>query len=184
MASSDDLLSRKELIALWTEMAKSFGSTLELPVDNNVSLVMKFCFANEYGETEIMIKDLAGSGQSSWSSDPSQMSTEITTKFNTSLKNEFKIVLPPLFSRFLKGFIPGAGIVKTNEQEYWIRCKSVYLLKKLITSEHIQSIHRFRNFFALGTREQIVTRTTSFLDKEALIKEFANFHLGLLKLVV
>ncbi|MCE7995068.1 MAG: hypothetical protein HEP71_24025 [Roseivirga sp.] len=178
MGQTDQLLSREELIQLWHNIATSFDSKLEITVDNGTSLAMRFAFQNEYGQTLVGIKDLAGSGISAGSS----METYVITDLKTTPEEQLVITLPPLFNGLFEKFLTDVSPFYLNTTKHWVKSPSASL-REIVSSKKVQGLAGFDSLY-LETREnQLILKSNNFLGKAHETKTLINLHLRFLKLI-
>lgn len=176
-----ELLSKVELIELWTSIANSFGSTLEQPVNNWSSLVLKFEFEHGVGKTEVKLSDLASHGNT-MNEDLSTFKTSITTRLNVVSSNKFKLTLLPLFPTLLSKVLKGAYIIPGQLTNYWLRTTNQQFSDRLRASQIIEQIERFNSFYAKLYESELITSTSTFLGKSEELQSLLDIHNDFLKL--
>lgn len=181
MSGQPELLSRENLIALWKEIAGKFNSTLELPVDNGISLVLKFSFSHDVGKTEVMIKDLASTG-SSLMGDPSTFGSSVKTTFDKALGVSFKMSLPPLFPSFLKPFYKNVTSFDLGGTKYWIRSDDTELRNLLSLNKAKPGFQKFKSIYMKAEDNEFSLETSDFLGKKSQIENLVTLHMNILKL--
>lgn len=181
MSKQPELLSREDLIALWQEIASAFNATLELPVNNGVSLVLKFSFKHDVGETEVMIKDLALTG-SSLMGDLSTFGSSVKTTFDKALRVSFRMFLPPLFHNILKAFYKNVTPFYLGRTEYWIKSDDRELRNRLVLDKGMSGIDEFKSIFMEVKNNEFLSKTSDFLGKRDQIENLITLHLNVIKL--
>lgn len=176
-----ELLSKVELIELWTSIANSFGSTLDQPVNNWSSLVLKFEFEHELGKTEVKLSDLASHGNT-LKEDLSTFKTSITTQLKVVASHNFKLTLPPLFPSLLTKVLKGAYIIPGQSINYWLRSSNHQLKDRLRASQIIEHIQCFNSFYAKLHESELITSTSTFLGKSEELQALLDIHNNFLKL--
>ena len=175
----EELLPRKELIQLWEDIAKKFDTQLIDSVNNGISLVLKFNFENEYGVTEVMIKDLAGrSAVDARSSMASIVSTELHQPIDTTLK----ISLPPLIPWIPRSKRKMIREFTINGTDHWMRSNSPKLMDNLLEYEQSR-MDQFDPVYVKTEQSEVFLQCNRFLGKEKQIISLIKFHLRLLKLL-
>ncbi len=177
MAESNKLLSREELLALWRDMATSFGTQLEVTTDNGSALAMRFTFSSKSGQTEVSIKDSFGSGRGG-----SGLETSVISTCSNPLNQNLKISLPPLFSSLFLRFQKNVSFVCLGDAKYWVKSESAPL-RTAITSDRIENLDRFHPLYFSASDQTIALQTVGFLGKVPEISAFISLHLALAELV-
>lgn len=177
---SKKLLSRVELIELWTRIAEDFGSTLGLPVDNGSSLVLKFEFESKFGETEVKLADLA-SHSNKHGEDTSSFKTSISTQITAVPGELFKLTLPPLFPGIVKRILKDASIIKGSSVKYWLRTQNEALKEMVGKTDFITELEWFDSIYSELTDNELLTSTSSFLGKREELTKLINLHYSFLK---
>lgn len=178
MTDTNRLLSREELISLWQHMAQSFNTRLEITVDNGTALAMRFNFKSKFGQTEISIRDAAGSSTGGYG-----MHTSITTECQKPLSKSLKINLPPLFSGMLEKLRKDVSLLYLDDTKYWITSDSREL-RKSITPERIEHLDSFNSLYLKTYDKTVLLKTTDFLGRQDEIQAFARLHIALVELII
>lgn len=178
MPVNKELLPREELIQLWHEIAVAFDTQLEVTVDDGVSLAMKFTFQNEYGQTQVGIKDLAGSGISHRTA----MESYVITTVRETFPHKLTINLPPPLSGFLERYRNDVSRIYLNGTKYWVKSQSVGL-REAITTGNLKGLADFDSLYLKMEEDSLILKTSSFLGRAHQIKAFINLYLSFLKLV-
>lgn len=178
MSVGNQLLSRDELIGLWREIASSFNSELELTVDNSTSLAMKFVFQNDYGQTHVGIKDLAGSGITAGSTFESYVITKLTVPSSERLG----ITLPPLFSGLLERLRTDVSPFYLKGTKYWVKSQSTSL-REAVSDKKIKGLAHFDSLYLKTMENELILKSHSFMGKAHQIHALINLHLRFLKLI-
>lgn len=177
MAEDNKLLSREELLALWHEIAASFGTELEVTVDNGAALALRLTFPSQFGETEISIKDSFGSGTGG-----SGLATSVISTCNSPLKENLKISLPPLFGLLFPRFYKNVSSLYLEGTQYWVKSESAKL-RAAIDPDKIENLSQFHPLHFTASDKTVALRTVGFLGKADQIQAFARLHISLAGLV-
>lgn len=178
MSVGNQLLSRDELIGLWSEIASSFKSELQLTVDNGTSLAMKFVFQNDYGQTQVGIKDLAGSGKTARST----MESYVITQLKVRSTEQLSITLSPLFSSLLERLRTDVSPFYLKDTKYWVKSKSASL-REAVSDKEIEGLIHFDSLYLKAMENELILKSHSFMGKAHLIHDLINLHVRFLRLV-